>query len=99
MADRNEVYTAAAALNAKIAELKSAALIKQKYGHMVDVGYGNLETATDAIKPLARMVHFLRHEATAVNVNEGSYDFALKNIDRADLLVGQIGLIEMRAGA
>jgi hypothetical protein len=96
MTDRNEVYAVAKTLNAKIATLKSGAMINQKYGHEIDGGYGKLETATDAIKPLARMVHFLRHEALTVSVNVGSYDFALRNLDRADMLVDQIGLIEGR---
>ncbi len=98
MTTRQDAYNALTELSTKIATLKCADIINSATRmHEIDRGYGKIETVADVIRKLAAMVYFLRHEAGAVNINDGMYDFAIKNIDRASILVDQIALIEMRA--
>lgn len=98
MTTREEAFAAVAALNEKIATLSCAEMINgAAYGHEIDPGFGKLETALDAIKPIARMIHFMRHEARAVSIPEGGYDWAKMLCDRAETLVGMVKLIEGRA--
>lgn len=95
---REEAFTAIRNLNTKIAGINAGALINgAKYGHEIDNGYGKIETVGDAIKPLAKMVHWLRHEAGMVNIPDGSYAWAIKLCEQAEMLVGQIENIERRA--
>jgi hypothetical protein len=97
-ATREEAFAAVAALNEVIATLNCAGIINAATRrHEIDLGYGKLETATSVIAPLAASIWSTRHEARAVCIPDGSYDWAVRLCDIATGDAHQLRNIEMRA--
>lgn len=95
---REDAFAAVKSLNEKIAALACGATINAaKYTHEIDVGYGRVDCVADVIKMLAAKVQWLRHQAARVNIPDGSYAWAIKLCEQAEMLAGQIELIEGRA--
>ena len=100
MTTREQAFEALKTLDQSIATLGCAKAINGATRmHELDGGYGKLATAADVIAPLAASLWHTRHEAVAVSIPNGSYDWAVRLCEIAISQAYQIRNLEMRVAA